>query len=106
MAELKPIWGQGIEEPYIALERIKVSKDNLILMSPDKKPTLKINLPNNISLIKFKSSQEEFENLYADSGYYLINVIGTCEKNVWNGNVSAQIIIEDYEIIERIEYDF
>ena len=52
------------------------------------------------------AEKEEFENLYADSGYYLINVIGTCEKNVWNGNVSAQIIIEDYEIIERIEYDF
>ncbi len=49
-------------------------------MSPDKKPTLKITLPNKISLIKFGSSQEEYDRLYTD-GYISLNVIGTCNAN-------------------------
>ena len=105
IAGLKSLWGQGIEEPYIAIENIKVSKDNIVLMSRDKNPTLKITLPNGISLIKFKSSEEEFNNLYSE-GYITINVIGRCEQNVWNGNVSAQVILEDYEIVKKQQYYF
>jgi hypothetical protein len=52
-----------LQEPYIAIQNIKVHHDNLVLMSPDKKPTLKIILPNGLTLIKFKSSQEEFNSL-------------------------------------------
>lgn len=105
IAGLKSLWGQGIEEPYIAIENIKVSKDNVILMSKDKNPTLKITLPNGISLIKFKSSEEEFNNLYSE-GYITINAVGRCEQNVWNGNVSAQVILEDYEIVKKQQYYF
>ena len=57
-------------------------------MSPDKKPTLKITLSNNLSLIKFGSSQEEYEKLYSDLGCVTINIVGTCNLNVWNGNIN------------------
>jgi single-stranded-DNA-specific exonuclease len=106
IAELKSIWGQGIDEPYIALENIKVSKDNVTLMSADKNPTLKITLPNGTSLIKFKSSQEEYEKLKNTMGCININVIGRCERNMWNGIVTPQILIEDYEIVNEIKYYF
>ena len=49
-------------------------------MSPDKKPTLKITLPNKISLIKFGSSQEEYDELCTE-GYVELNVIGKCNAN-------------------------
>ena len=75
-------------------------------MSPNKKPTLKIKLQNGCSLIKFKSSQEEYEQLYSNTGCIKINIIGKCEKNVWNGNISAQIIVNDYEIISTQHYYF
>ena len=74
-------------------------------MSKDKNPTLKITLPNGISLIKFKSSEEEFNNLYSE-GYITINAVGRCEQNIWNGNVSAQVILEDYEIVKKQQYYF
>ena len=99
IAELKSIWGQGVDEPYVAIEQINVYKDNISLMSADKNPTLKITLPNGTSLIKFRSSNEEFESLYSELGCVTINVVGRCERNIWNGIVSPQIIIEDYEII-------
>ena len=74
-------------------------------MSPDKNPTLKITLPNKTSLIKFKSSQEEYDKL-ATTGLLELEVVGRCEKNVWNGNITPQIIIEDYNITHRLEYYF
>lgn len=105
IAGLKHLWGQGIEEPYIALTNIKVTKNNIQLMSPDKNPTLKITLPNKTSLIKFKSSQEEYERLIS-AGLIMIDAVGRCERNIWNGNITPQIIVEDYDITKRIEYYF
>ena len=106
IAELKSLWGQGVEEPLVAIENIRVTSKNVALMSKDKSPTLKITLPNGTSLIKFKSSQEEYEKFYSELGYITINVVGTCGRNEWNGIVEPQIIIEDYEIIGQQKYYF
>ena len=106
IAELKSLWGQGVDEPLVAIEHINVSAGNIVLMSPDKSPTLKITLPNGTSLIKFKSSQEEYEKLRSETGCITINVVGKCERNVWNGSVTPQIIIEDYEIVGEQKYYF
>ena len=106
IAELKSLWGQGVEEPLVAIEHINVYAGNVVLMSPDKSPTLKITLPNGTSLIKFKSSQEEYEKLRSETGCITINVVGKCERNVWNGTVTPQIIIEDYEIVGEQKYYF
>lgn len=106
IAELKSLWGQGVEEPLIAVENIRVHADNITLMSPDKSPTLKITLPNGTSLIKFKSSNEEFEQLKSELGFITINVVGKCERNIWNGITTPQIIVEDYEIVGEQKYYF
>lgn len=106
IAELKSLWGQGVDEPFVAIEHINVYAGNIVLMSPDKSPTLKITLPNGTSLIKFKSSQEEYEKLHSETGCITINVVGKCERNVWNGTVTPQIIIEDYEIVGEQKYYF
>ena len=106
IASFDNLWGQGVEEPFILIENVKLTKDNITLL---KGTTLKITLPadgQDISLIKFGSSNEEYESLCSDLGYVTINVIGHFQKNVWNGNVSPQILIEDYEIIGRAVYYF
>jgi len=105
IAELSDLWGQDIDESLVCVENLKVTKENLTLMSPDKKPTLKITLPNKLSFIKFGSSQEEYEKLLTD-GYIELNVIGKCNANEWMGNVTPQILIEDYEIIGQSKYNF
>lgn len=107
LAELNGIWGQGIEQPLIALENIQLTPKNLTLMSPDKNPTLKIQLPNGTSLIKFRSSKEEYESLLASElGCVTVNIVGTCNINEWNGKINPQIQIEDYEIIGKQDYYF
>ena len=80
IANLNDIWGQDMDESFICIESLKVVKENLTLMSPDKRPTLKITLPNKICLIKFGSSQEEYEKLLTD-GYIELNIVGKCNMN-------------------------
>ena len=107
LANLRHLWGQGVEEPLIALEHVNVHSANVQLMSPDKNPTLKITLPNGTSLIKFKSSKEEYEELRSEEvGCTTINAVGKCERNLWNGIEKPQIILEDYEIVKKQKYYF
>ena len=106
IADLADLWGKDMDEPFVAIENLKVTKDMVTLMSPDKKPTLKIALPNKISLIKFGSSQEEYEKFLSESGYIQFDIIGRCNKNVWNGWTTAQIFIEDYQQTGQSKYIF
>ena len=71
-----------------------------------KSNTVKIILPNGVSLIKFRMSDEEYKKLYSESGYVIINVIGKCNCNEWNGNKYPQILIEDLEITGGCAYEF
>lgn len=106
IGELKSIWGQGLAEPQVAIENITITPNNLTLMSPDKKPTLKITLQNGLNLIKFGSNIEEYENLQSDTGCKIINIVGTCNENIWNNNISPQILIKDYEVVKNYSYYF
>lgn len=105
IATLEDLWGKDMDESFIAIKDLKVSKDMVTLMSPDKKPTLKITLPDKVSLIKFGSSQEEYETFLTE-GYIKIDVVGKCNANVWNGYTTAQLLIEDYEITGQSKYCF
>lgn len=106
LAHSSDLWGEGMPEPYVAMENVRITKDNLALMSKDKNPTLKITLDNGVSCIKFKSSEEEYNRLYSDSGCVIVTLIGRCTSNEWMGKVTPQILIDDYEIITTEEYYF
>ena len=49
---------------------------------------------------------EEYEQLYSENGEIIINVIGLCNQNEWNGMITPQIIMKDYEIINQCAYIF
>lgn len=100
----KKYYGKGVEEPKVAITNINITKDMLTLL--EKGPTLKINLPSGITVIKFRSSEEEYKSLYSDLGCVKINVVGTCEINSWGGRQLPQITIVDYEIVGRTAYYF
>ena len=108
IAELDNLWGKDVDEPFVAIKGLRLKKDMITLMSPDKKPTLKITLDNKVCLIKFGSSQEEYEKLCPKNDYEMkeIDVVGTCNKNEWNGWVTPQIFIENYDIVDSTKYYF
>lgn len=106
IANLDDLWGKDMDEPFICIQNLKVTKDMVTLMSPDKKPTLKITLPNKVALIKFGSSQEEYESFLSETGYISFDIIGRCNKNVWNGWTTAQVFIEEYQKVGESKYIF
>lgn len=98
------IWGQEVQQPYIAVENLTITKDNITLM---KGTTLKIISSGDpdVCFIRFRSSEQEYETLCpSDLGCVTINVIGVCERNSYNDK--PQIIVKDYEIIDRKEFYF
>ena len=98
------IWGRGVEDPLIALEGFRIYGNQLRLYGVDKgKPTLNIQLDDGSSLVKFKSSEEEYELLHSDLGYVIINAVGTCTRSNWG---IPQFQITDYEIIGKKDYYF
>ena len=91
------IYGQNIAESEVCIKDVPLDSSMITLMSREKNPTLKIQV-GDVAFIKFKSSEEEF-NSFCENGQTL-TVIGKCQQNVWNGQVSAQIIVKDYELDE------
>ena len=100
------LWGKDMDEPMIAISNVRITKDMVTLMSPDKSPTLKISLPNNISLIKFNSSQEEYEKFISKEGWIKVDFIGRCNANKYRDHVYPQVIIEDFQIVDSCQYFF
>lgn len=101
ICNLKKYYGQGFQEPYIAITGIRCNNENVQLLSKDKNPTLKITLPNGVSLMKFKSSEEEYNSIVKNNHLETsIDVVGKCEINYWNGTAYPQVIIEDYNKTE------
>ena len=104
IADEEKIWGKGVEDPLIAIENFRIYGNQLRLFGLDKgKPTLNIQLDDGSSLVKFKSSEEEYELLHSDLGYVIINAVGTCTRSIWG---IPQFNIQDYEIIGRNDYYF
>lgn len=103
IAEMDNIWSSSVDEPLIAVKGIKVTKEMLNFY---KENTIKISLSNNISLMLFNTNREEYEKLYSEDGFVEINAVCKCNKNEWNGRVSAQLFIEDYEIVDSCVYVF
>ena len=95
-----------MDESLIAIKNLKVTKDSVVVYRKTSN-TLKITLPNKISLMKFNATDEECEKLENQTGAYIeIDVVGKCKTNEWLGNISPQIFIEDYEITGEGKYLF
>ena len=106
IADLEALWGKNVNEPFIAIEHLKVSPD-MVTIYDKKGYTIKIELPNGIALMLFRASEEDCAKLqYNNTGYVDLNIIAKCNKNEWMGNITAQLFIEDYEIIDSNKYFF
>ena len=106
IANLNHLWGKDFDEAIVAIENLKITKD-MITIYRKTGNTLKISLPNKISLMKFNATDEECFKLENFEGAYLsLNIVGSCNQNEWMGNITPQIFITDYEIIGSGKYLF
>ena len=104
---MRSLWGKGIDEPYVAIKGLSLPASRVQLLSPDKKPTIKITLPNGLSMLKFFSSHEEYSRFApTKDGYVSIDIVGKCSLNTFRGVCEPQLFIEDYQITDVINYCF
>lgn len=103
ITDLKDIWGQEIDEPLLAVTEVKINKSNYNIL---KNNTVKINREDGLSLMMFKVPEEQLALLDPKEGYVELTVVGKCSCNEWNGNITPQLIVEDFEITKREEFYF
>lgn len=86
------IWSQGNDEPYFAVENIKLSCDDTSVIGKNA-DTLRF-VKNGVTYVMFKASKliEEVQG----TTEFSLDIVGRANLNEWAGTVSPQIMIEDY----------
>lgn len=96
IAKLEKFWGTGLKEPFIMFKNVNIDGTKKSLMKGN---TLKL-MAKDIPCIKFRAPEGVFEELapneYTDS---IVDIVGKPNLNVFNGQTSGQIFIEDYKIV-------
>lgn len=92
------VWGQGVEEPTVAIENIEISADDCIIMGKNLDSVAFMH--GGAKYCKFKCAEDD-ELLQFASGvgddYATLNIVGKCSINTYGGSSTAQVIIDDYE---------
>lgn len=97
IADMGYLWGSGVPESKVGVENVTITDKNVQVMASN---TLKITLPNGVCVIKFSATEDEIKDFTIAQGQQKhMNIVGTCNKNEWNGNISPQIFMTDYEIV-------
>lgn len=101
---LEDLWGKDMDEPYVAIKGLKLTKD-MVEIYERRTNTIKIKLPNGVSIMKFLATDEECR-LFNPDGFIELDIIARCDINEWNGNRYPQLLIEDYEVVDSCKYFF
>lgn len=89
------IWGQMNPEPIIHIDNIHATASDIRIMGSNM-DTVKIEY-NGIAYMKFHA-KDLIEEIKTHNGTMEIEVIGRPNLNEWNGYITPQIFIDDYEI--------
>ena len=101
IAELGFLWGTNMPESQVGVKNVTITSDKIVLMG-EKKNTIKILLPNGVNVIKFFATEEDIKTLTPAEGTEIkVDLVGTCKKNEWNGEVSPQILLSNYEVQKK-----
>lgn len=92
------LWGQDNPAPWLHITNIKVDSSAVRIMGA-KKDTVKIEAPNGVAFMKFKAD-DLIAEIQSRTQPFEIEVVGKPNLNSWNGMITPQIFIEDYDIHE------
>lgn len=98
LASCPELWGQRNPEPLIYVKNIYVKPEEISVMGANK-DTVKITI-NGIAYMKFKAAAMIDELKHCNE--IKMNIVGKANLNNWMGNITPQIFIENYEIIDDL----
>ena len=106
---LKEFWGHGMSAPLFYLENIKVKTNEI--KTNDKLTFMSFSV-NYIDFIKFKMTQEKYDELVDWKEYMCYNIVGKPFVKNENGERKVGFVIQDIEpiittedIVEEIDWD-
>ena len=105
ICNLSNLYGKDINESYVAVERLHITSD-MVQVYVKKNNTLKITLPNKVTIMFFDAPDELCDKLQNTKGFVEMNIVGQPKRNEYNGWVTAQIFVEDYEITGESRFNF
>lgn len=102
LASNSTIYGQNNPEPLIYIPNIYLTNKDYSIIG-QKNDTVRINL-NGVTLIKFHATAmiqelEQYDQIK-------LNIVGKPNINTWMGNQTAQLFINDYEILQDNIWEF
>lgn len=100
----KNLWGINVEEPTIAFKNIEINKDEIYIMGKNKN-TIKFTYKG-IEFIKFRTNEEVWEELISKGDRLVLDVVGKCSMNEYEGKVTPQIIMEDFAVTKTKKKQF
>lgn len=97
ICDLRYIYSTNIQEPLIYIQNVKVPV-NCVNILGEKKTTIKIETEE-VDFIKFKTNEETYSNMVDWKDEVTLNIIGRASINEFNGQMTGQIMVEDWEVI-------
>jgi single-stranded-DNA-specific exonuclease len=98
ICDLKYMYSTNIKEPLIYVENVKVQTKDIKLIGK-KKNTIKIET-DEVDFIKFRSSEEVYNDMVDWKDEVVLNIIGRASINEYNGKLTGQIFVDEWEVIE------
>ena len=95
---LKPYYATGLKECNVLIKNIPINADDIVIQGKNEDTWCTMICDESIKLIKFKCPEDD--TMLSAQGLYKINAIGKLSYSYFNGIKTAQIIIEDYEVIK------
>lgn len=95
------LWAKGNEEPYIVITDITLNQSDLQIMGAGK-DSVKFNVKG-VDFVKFKDI--DFIEKLQNTKEIKLTIIGRANINNFMGNISPQLFIEDYELVDNF-YEF
>ena len=105
IASLNDFFGKDVEEAIVGVSGLQVSAD-MINVYKKKNNTLKITLPNKVAFVLFDAPDDLCDKLSNTKGTITFDIVGECAANEYNGWVTPQIKIKEYEITGESRFNF
>ena len=91
---LSDVWGTNIEEPLFLI-RLKCPICDTFQLLGSEKNTIKSTF-HNIDIIKFHSSEKEYEEIKSMGKVVDFTIVGKFSVNEYNGKKTPQVIVENW----------
>lgn len=103
--DMKDLFGQGIQEPYVHISNVPIYKDNVFIMGKESN-SWKIIHNDEIAFVKFfvdKENDQILNRMFSESKSNFLgtlNIVGTVCLNNYKGILTPQVVVKDYEFYD------